>query len=170
MGSDNMSINVMKRYCDFDYDNCCIILFDAEEEQALDDDINISWIGSCENAKDKTEQKDEEKVPFKEYLETKYEQKMSKLAQQRTRQQQQRNSQAAPSVFGMPSPLKGAGHGPMNRSSVDASLNFNYLMNLQTVQQVNYLNNNRMMPPPMNHHPQAMPYQTMPMAMAPPLY
>jgi len=38
---------VMKRYCDYDYDNNCIILFDATDAEEPDE-LNICWISSGE--------------------------------------------------------------------------------------------------------------------------
>ena len=35
----------MKRYCDYDYDNNCIILFDAEDAEEINDpfQLKFSW-------------------------------------------------------------------------------------------------------------------------------
>eukprot|EP01084_Bolivina_argentea_P044990 82801_1 len=37
---------IMKRYCDYDYDNNCIILFDAVDAEKPTDELNICWISS----------------------------------------------------------------------------------------------------------------------------
>merc|ERR1712233_219469 len=96
------------------------ILFDAEEEETLDNELNISWIGSSEKPNDLKNKKEEktkskqEKVPLCQYLENKYEQKMSKLQQQI---QPKSNNYDNPII-----------------------MHLNYIMNLQTMQQVNHLN------------------------------
>eukprot|EP01083_Nonionella_stella_P100009 281519_1 len=93
---------VMKRYCDYDYDNNCIILFDAtdaEQPELQEDELDICWISSGNHPikkkkLEKTEPKEdthptpieheetEEKVvPLYQYIERKHDKKMMKLQQ-----------------------------------------------------------------------------------------
>ena len=84
----------MKRYCDYDYDNNCIILFDAFDAEK-DDELNIRWISSGsdseqkenikpkqqKNKKKKLNEKEGEKVPLYQYLEIKHQKRMQERKQ-----------------------------------------------------------------------------------------
>lgn len=105
---------VMKRYCDYDYDNNCIILFDATDAES-DDDLNICWISSGDKEEEEPECKQprdmesaEEKVPLYQYLETEYDKKMMAINPQFVANPQILSSFAAnyASVRGSPNVIK----------------------------------------------------------------
>eukprot|EP00483_Globobulimina_turgida_P011089 UN11110 len=63
---------VMKRYCDYDYDQNCIVLFDAAKSDVDDDDekhgdLNIFWIS--DEAPQEEPNKPNKSIPFRQYLE-----------------------------------------------------------------------------------------------------
>eukprot|EP01084_Bolivina_argentea_P159664 278063_1 len=69
---------VMKRYCDYDYDQNCIVLFDAVD---CDDSnaANISWIGCNDTSKNKAN-KPKKIIPFRQHLEMIYARKQSEIS------------------------------------------------------------------------------------------
>eukprot|EP01084_Bolivina_argentea_P160956 280231_1 len=61
---------VMKRYCDYDYDQNCIVLFDATDcdDNKKCNSVDISWIGSNDIAKNEAN-KPKKTIPFRQHLE-----------------------------------------------------------------------------------------------------
>jgi len=99
----------MKRYCDYDYDNNCIILFDADDAEQNNDpfQLNVSWISSGDkkdkkyhaailkkqNQKKKVKMKESktksnlflnhDQMPLYQHLETKYDETKAMVKQQK---------------------------------------------------------------------------------------
>lgn len=71
-GKVNYTDMVMKRFCDYDYDNNMIVMFDDDESLANNcDDLNICWIsnGEPESEQAKGNHGKGSSVPLIEYLE-----------------------------------------------------------------------------------------------------